>query len=175
VVASVCADLGIHPLVAEDIVESNQRAKVELVGDHVHAVMFALTRPGPTAAHEIDLVLGERFLLSVHPRAWQPGSAHQVRMGVGPLLARGPDFVLWALLDDIVDDYFPVLDALGDEIDELQDQVLANAVPATLERLFRLKRELVGIHHVLLPSREILAQLTGRELAVIGEPRLLLP
>src|SRR5262245_17364875 len=58
--------LGIHPLIAEDILESNQRAKVELTGDLLHVVMFRLTYEGEVVAHELDLVLGKRFLLSAH-------------------------------------------------------------------------------------------------------------
>ena len=94
-------------------------------------------------SHEIDFVLGRGFLLSAHPASWDPMTAHQLRLGVGPLLERGPDFVLWALVDAIVDSYFPVFDRLGDEIDDVQDAAFERPVPATLERLFGLKRELI--------------------------------
>jgi magnesium transporter len=162
--------LGLHPLIAEDIVESNERAKVQLVGDVIHVVAFVLDRDGEVEAHEVDFVLGRGFLLSAHSNAWDPATAHQLRMGLGPLLERGADFVLWALVDTIVDGYFPVFDRLGDEIDEVQDAAVETPVRATLERVFRLKRELIRIRHVLAPSREVFAQLTSREFALISEP-----
>jgi magnesium transporter len=161
--------LGLHPLIAEDIIESNERAKVQLVGDVIHVVCFVLERDGELHSHEIDFVLGRGFLLSAHPASWDPLSAHQLRLGIGPLLERGPDFVLWALVDAIVDSYFPVFDVLGDEIDAVQDAAFERPLPATLERLFGLKRELITIRHVVAPSREVFAQLTSREFGLIAE------
>ena len=168
-VQATARQLGLHPLVAEDIIESNERAKVQLVGDVIHVVSFVLERTGEVEAHEVDFVLGRGFLLSVHPSMWDPAKALQLRVGLGPVLERGPDFLLWALLDSIVDGYFPVFDRLGDEIDDVQDSVMARPVPATLERVFRLKRELIKIRHVLAPSREVFAQLTSREFGLISE------
>jgi magnesium transporter len=171
-VQSTARELGLHPLVAEDIVESNERAKVQLVGDVIHVVAFVLERDGEVAAHEVDFVLGRGFLLSAHRSSWDPTQAHQLRLGIAPLLERGPDFVLWALVDAIVDGYFPVFDRLGDEIDAVQDDAIERPIPGTLERLFRLKRELIRIRHVLAPSREVFAQLTSREFSLISEPNV---
>lgn len=106
VVEEVGRRVGLHPLVAEDIIESNERSKVEFVDGIIHVVMYALTRPAQVERHEIDFALGRQFLLSVHPAAWDPTSAHQLKLGVAALLERGPDFLLWALVDGIVDGYF---------------------------------------------------------------------
>ena len=163
--------LGLHPLVAEDIIESNERAKVQLVGDVIHVVAFVLQRDdgAEVETHEVDFVLGHGFLLSAHRAVWEPAKAHQLKVGLAPLLEKGADHVLWALVDAIVDGYFPVFDRLGDEIDAIQDAAVERPVPATLEQLFRLKRELIRIRHVLAPSREVFAQLTSREFDLIGE------
>jgi len=169
-VQATAEQLGLHPLVAEDIVESNERAKVQLIDDVIHVVSFVLDRTAEVQIHEIDFVLGRGFLLTVHPAMWDPAKAHQLRMGLGPVLERGPDFLLWALIDSIVDGYFPVFDRLGDEIDEAQDSAIAKPVPNTLEQVFKLKRELIKIRHVVAPSREVFAQLTSREFDLISEP-----
>jgi magnesium transporter len=171
-VQATAEQLGLHPLVAEDIIESNERAKVQLIGDVIHVVSFVLDRTGEVEAHEIDFVLGRGFLLSVHPAVWDPLKAHQLRVGLGPVLERGPDFLLWALVDSIVDGYFPVFDRLGDEIDDVQDSAVARPIPDTLEKVFRLKRELIRIRHVVAPSREVFAQLTSREFGLISEPNV---
>lgn len=171
-VQSTARELGLHPLIAEDIVESNERAKVQLVGDVIHVVSFVLHREdnAEVDTHEIDFVLGRGFLLSAHTDDWNPMDAHQLRLGVGPLLERGPDFVLWALADAIVDGYFPVFDRLGDEIDDVQDAAVEKPSRSTLERVFQLKRELIRIRHAVAPSREVFAQLTSREFDLISEP-----
>jgi magnesium transporter len=172
VVESIAASIGLHPLVAEDIIESNERAKVELVGDVVHVVMFALTRPQRIQSAEIDLVLGERFLLSVHPASWDPTTVHELRLGIGTVLGQGVDFLLWALLDSIVDDYFPILDLYGDEIDDVQDEIMVSASKEALHRVFDLKRELIRLRHIVHPSREVVSRLAGREFELIGDPQI---
>jgi len=159
--------LGIHPLIVEDINERNQRAKLEETDGVLHLVLFALTYAGEVHETEIDLVLSDRVLLTVHDPAWDPFALPQLREGAARLLTRGPDFLLYALADGIVDEYFPVLDALGDELDDIQDDVIAHASSWTLERLFALKRELVRIRRATSPAREIFNQLTNRHLALI--------
>ena len=172
VVESIGSLIGLHPLIAEDIIERNERAKVELVDDVIHIVIFALTRAEETETHEIDFVLGNHFLLSAHPAGWDPRSVHQLKLGFGTILARGPDFLLWALADGVVDGYFPVFDQFADEIDEVQDDIIDNATPATLQHVFRLKRELVRIRHVIAPTRDIFGRLTGREFELIGDAQV---
>jgi len=159
--------LGLHPLIVEDIAEQNQRAKLEETDGHLHLVLFALAYAGEIHETEIDLVLGERMLLTVHGPSWDPFDLPQLRGGAGQLLGRGPDFLLYAIADGIVDAYFPVLDALGDELDTLQDDVIANASSWTLERLFALKRELIRLRRATSPAREIFNQLTNRDLALV--------
>ena len=169
---AVARRLGLHPLIAEDIVERNERAKVRLVGDVIHVVLFELERRDHIAIQEIDFVLGRDFLLSVHPAGWDPMAARQVKGGLEELLSKGPDLLLWALIDSIVDGYFPVFDALGDEIDEVEDLSISQTVPSTLQHIFRLKRELLKIRHYVAPSREVVAQLTSREFDLIREPNV---
>lgn len=168
-VHAVAGQLGLHPLIAEDIVETNERAKVQLVDDIIHVVLFSLHRDGGIREAEVDLVLGKGWLLTAHSAEWDPMTAHQLRYGVAGLLERGPDFLMWALADAIVDAYFPVFDALGDELDDLQDAVLRDPSPETLERVFRLKRQLIQMRHVIAPSRELFAQLTSREFGQITD------
>jgi magnesium transporter len=168
-VAAVGRRLGLHPLLLDDIRERNERAKVELVGDVLHVVAFVLERAADVEPHEVDFVLGRDYVLSVHPTSWDPMTAHQLKGGVGPLLQQGPDHMLWALVDAIVDGYFPVFDALEDEIDTVQDRVVGTPDNETLQQVFHLRRELIRMRHVVGPSREVFAQLTSREYGLIGE------
>jgi magnesium transporter len=171
-VAAIAEILRLHPLIAEDIAEHNQRAKIAEIGDTIHIVTFWVTYTGEVSELEIDMVLGPRTLLTVHEAGWDPFAMPQLRAGPERLLQRGADFLLYALCDGIVDAYFPVMDAIEDEIDALQDDVIAKPTPATLERLFSLKRELIGLRRATSPAREIFNQLTNRDLALVAPENL---
>ncbi len=167
-VAAVADELGLHPLIAEDIEERNQRPKIELTDGLIHVVAFALAYEREVLTEEIDFILGSGFLLTVHDRFWDPRGVAHLREGPGPLLARGPDFLLWAFLDGVVDGYYPVFDRIGDEIDDLEDRIVTGPARQTLDHLFHLKRQLIDIRHVAGPEREIFNQLTNRTLPLIA-------
>ena len=160
--------LHLHPLIVEDIAERNQRAKVEEVEDAIHVVMFWITHGGEVTEIEVDIVLQSRLLLTVHDPGWDPFTLPQLRGDLAKLIDRGVDFVLYAITDGIVDGYFPVLDAIEDEIDDLQDDVIRKPTASTLERLFTLKRELIALRRAMSPAREIFNQLTNRDLPLIA-------
>ena len=166
-VAEVASLLGLHELIAEDIVEGNQRSKIEATDGLVHIVMFALDFTDEVRTHEVDLVLGDGFLLSAHPAAWDPRSGTHFRAGLAPIMKAGADHLLWAICDTIVDAYFPFADRVEDTIDALQDDVVERADPSILTRVFAMKRELIAVRRAVSPVREVLNQLTNRELALI--------
>jgi magnesium transporter len=168
VIAAVANDLGLHPLIVEDIDEKNQRAKIVEFEDVIHVVVFDLDYQGEVHPSEIDLVLGSRFLLSVHQPDRNLAERIASRNGAGALLAKGTDFLLYTILDHVVDGYFPVMDRLADEIDALQDQVVESPTEWTLQKLFVLKRELLEIRRATSPAREVLNQSTNRDLPVIS-------
>jgi len=166
-VTEIAAILGLHPLIAEDIVEGNQRGKIEVTDGLIHLVLFVLGYDSDTLALEVDLVLGKGFLLSAHPPGWDPRAGAHGRGGLEPMLRGGPDHLLWALFDTIVDSYFPFADKLEETVDRLQNDVVDRPDRKTLEELFSLKRDLIAARRAVSPVREILNQLTNRELALI--------
>jgi magnesium transporter len=123
---------------------------------------------GEIYERELDFVLGARFLLTNHSKWWDPRTTRHLRTGVAEVLGRGPDHLLWALSDDVIDNYFPILDLLGDEIDALEDQVVTQSDRKLLERLFELKRDLIQIRRVTSPQREMFNLLSSREEKVIS-------
>jgi magnesium transporter len=159
--------LGLHHLIAEDISERNQRSKVETFDEVVHIVLFALSYQGSADADEVDFVLDRRFLLTVADRPLGAPTGAPLRFGVEHALLKGTDYLFYAIADSIVDGYFPVLDKIGEDIDELQDRVIESASDWTLQRLFGLKRELASLRRATSPAREIFNQLTNRELGAI--------
>lgn len=166
------AILELHDLVAEDIVERRQRAKIVAWDEGLHLVVFALAHDGELIVSEVDIVLGRRSLLTSHPASWQPTEAlREVGLGVSSLLAEGVDMILYALLDTIVDGYFPVIDRLSDGIDELESDVMSRAHADIVERIFRLRRSLLEVRHLVSPEREIFNQLSTRQLRLIAPDR----
>jgi magnesium transporter len=165
--------LGLHPLIAEDIIEGNQRPKIEATEDLVHVVLFALGGGDEARTHEIDLVLGQGFLLSAHPSDWNARGGAHFRGGLAVIMRGGPDHLLWAVCDEIVDAYFPFTDRMEDTIDALQDAVMERTDRETLTRVFEMKRAVIEVRRAISPVREVLNQLTNRELALIDAAELL--
>jgi magnesium transporter len=168
----VAAALALHPLIVEDVLEGNQRAKIESTDGVVHIVLFHLNYGETVVASELDIVLGLGFLLTVHNTDWDPGTGHHLASGIGPVLKHGPDHLLWAIADDLIDGYFPFVDQMGDAIDEIQDEVVRKATPDTVERLFKLKRELIQVRRAISPVREVFNQLTNRDEKLIDPDEL---
>ena len=168
-VEAVGAVLSLHPLIVEDVLEGNQRAKLEMTDGVVHLVLFHLHYAERVVASELDIVLGLGFLLTVHGDEWDPHQSQHLVGGIDAILKHGPDHLLWALCDDVVDGYFPFSDQLGDAIDRVQDEVMRDATPQTLEKVFELKRELIEVRRSVSPVREVFNQLTNRDMPLIDE------
>ena len=164
--------LSLHPLIVEDVLEGNQRAKIETTDGLIHIVLFNLAYTDRVVASELDFVLGLGFLLTVHDASWDPRATNHLRAGPGPVLRHGPDHLLWALADDTVDGYFPFADRLGDAIDDVQDEVVRSASRETVERVFALKRELIEVRRTVSPVREVFNQLTNRDIPIIDAEEL---
>ena len=163
----------LHPLIVEDVLEGNQRAKIETTDGIVHIVLFHLSYAEDVIASELDIVLGQGFLLTVHNVDWDPRAGHHLANGVGPMLRSGPDHLLWAIADDLIDGYFPFADRIGDAIDDVQDEVVRKATPDTVERLFKLKRELIQVRRAISPVREVFNQLTNRDETLIDPEEII--
>ncbi len=165
--------LSLHPLVAEDILEQNQRSKVEESDSVLHIVMFALRYAGEIVSHELDMVLGSRWLLTSNDGDLDLRDAPFRRREPDVHLDEGVDFTLWVIADWLVDDYFPVFDRLGDEIDQLENDVMRRPTNWIVERLFAVRRDLLTIRHTVTPQREIFNQLTNRDLQLIKPERVI--
>jgi len=166
--------LELHHLVAEDIIERNQRAKLVIWEEGLHLVLFAMRFDDEVSIAEVDIVLGRRFLLTSHPPTWRP--IERLDLGarsVGHLLEQGTDMLLYAVIDPIVDGYFPVIDRISDEIEGLEDDVARRSDGSIVDRLFRVRRSLLEVRHAVSPEREILNQLSNRDIPFIDASRRL--
>jgi len=150
-----------HPLAIEDTHNFRQRPKVEDYGRYLFIILNTIAaRSEGVVFEELDVFLGDHYLVTVHTPQNTAVADAQARISrVYRTLAASVDHLFYALLDTVVDSYFPVLDAIEDEIDALGDRVMTAPDRDTLNRLFEMKRSLTGIWRVVWPQRELLNNL----------------
>ncbi len=164
----------IHPLVLEDILEVGQRPKVEDYDDYLYIVLNSIRPVGEDeelAAEEISLVLGPHYLLSFYvgdDDIYAPVRA-RLRQGKGRIRKLGPDYLAYALIDLVVDNYFLELEKFGDQVESLEDEVVARPSPQTLRDVHRFKNDMIMLRKSLWPLREVIARLERRESPLISE------
>jgi magnesium transporter len=168
-------DLKIHHLTLEDVVKQNQRPKIESFEDYVYIAIHPLmhSKKWQIEPSELDLLLGRHWIVSVHygPLPGLIENSH-VHERLGNALDRGSDFLLYTLVDLVVDSYFPILDEIEDEIDSLEDRLLARARSADMSRLLAFKRSLVHVRRAVGPQREVFNQLTRHEFPFVRPENL---
>ena len=170
---SLAALFELHPITLDDLINRNQRPKIEEFDEYVFLVIHALrTIQGDELdSEEVDVALRKNALLTVHRRPLDHLQRVFDRSLKDPrILQNGPSFLVYLLSDALVDAYFPVLEALEDEIDGLEDAVVQAPARARMRRIFELKRVLVQLRKVVSPQREVYNALSRRDYTYI-EPR----
>jgi len=166
--AAMKEEFGLHDLAIEDAMNGNQRPKIEEYGDTLFAVLHTieLDDDGEVVAGQINVFAGTNFVLTVRHRTQQGFHDVRARCEREPeLLKRGAGFVLYALLDSVVDRYMPTIEALGNEIEELEDRIFQKhslgAARGIIEDLYSMKRRLVILQHHVTPLVEAVGKLIG--------------
>jgi magnesium transporter len=149
---------GLHELAAEDAHHAHQRPKVEVYGDCLFVVLRTVQmEEGRRAFGETHLFVGPRYLVSVRHGASLPYTTVRARCESNPrLLGKGPGFVLYAILDFVVDHYFPILDGLEDTVEDLEERFFkGDFTQSDIGSLYELKRELVELRRAAAPLVEV--------------------
>ncbi len=165
---------GLHHLALEDVINVGQRPKIDTYDEH-----FFMTMSHPLVDKDSDrikidqvsLFLGPCFVVSFHPGEHDPFEPvrERLRNKVGRIRYRGADYLLYTLLDVVIDEGFPVLEWLGEEIEKMETELLASPTHSTLHWLHKQKRELLMLRRVLWPQREVLNKLVREETPFINE------
>lgn len=166
---------GLHPLAVEDALKRRQRPKAEEYDHLLFITTHAARSRGPhghgVALDEIDLFCGRDFVITVSGGACPAlDEARRRVQQAAPDLRRSEGYLLYAILDAVVDSYFPVLDALDEYVERLEDTLLKKPTPQTMDRLFAAKRALLQLRRVAAPQRDLLNILMRHETAMIGAP-----
>ena len=147
---------GLHPLALEDVLDTAQRPKCEVQADHAFVVMRMLDREG--GSEQLSLFFGEGFVLTFQERggdSFEP-VRQRIAKGAPRLLAGHADYLAYALIDAVIDAYFPVVDAQIARIEQLEDDILAGVDGDQVHDLHGLRRELLGLKRWLRPTRDAL-------------------
>ena len=170
------AEFGLHELAIEDARHGHQRPKVEEYGDTLFAVVHTveMTPTDEIVTGEVDIFVGANFVLSVRNRSRQNLLQVRERSEREPqLLRHGPAFVFYALLDAVVDRYFPIIDRLETELEAVEDQIFEPGTSqANIQRLYELKRDIGIVRHAVTPLIDAVHKLfSGRVPAVCENNR----
>jgi len=164
----------VHPLVLEDIVSTGQRPKLEDFESHVFIVckMLSYDDVGKEAnAEQLSLLLGENYVISFQERVGDVFEhvRERIRKANGRIRKHGSDYLAYSLLDAVVDNYFTVLEKLGEKVEGMDDDVLNNPVPETLQHIHKLKADMVFIRKSIWPLRDVLSSLSKLDSYLIKE------
>jgi len=165
---------GLHPLAVEDAHNGHQRPKLEEYGDSLFAVLHLLEmEAGEMKEGELAIFAGRNYILTVRNHAERGLSEVRRRSETEPeLLRHGPGFVLYALMDAVVDRYFPVLHAIEAELEGIEERLFAIRTRPrdNIEELYALKRKLSTLKHAVAPLPEALGRLYGGRVPPIAMP-----
>lgn len=158
----VAEAIDLHPLALEDIVQLEQRPKVDQYDDIKFVVVRMVSYDGALGSEQLSMVLGKGFVVTFQGE--RPGDSldpvrSRIREHRGRIREAAPDYLLYALLDAVIDQYFPVLDRYGDSLDALEEEALTEPSRDTPEHIRNAKRELQTLRHAIGPIRDTVSQL----------------
>ena len=160
--ASVAEEFGLHELAVEDAIQAHQRPKIERYGDTLFVVLRParyLDAPEEVEFSEVHVFVGENFVVTVrHGEAPDLGMVRRRMEGESDLLSRGPEAILYAILDRVVDGYGPVVRGLENDIDEIETEVFSGN-PGVSRRIYELSREVIEFQRAVKPLTSILGGL----------------
>ncbi len=163
---------GIHPMILEDIVSVDQRPKMEDMGHYLYFSMkmiFVKNETRVLQTEQVSVIIGNRFVISFQEPdgdVFDP-IRNRIRKGMGRIRKMGADYLAYSLLDAVVDHYFLVLESLGEEMENLEEEVIENPSSRTIHELHQMKRQLLFIRKAVWPVRELVNGMERSESGLI--------
>ncbi|MBU0577590.1 magnesium/cobalt transporter CorA [Patescibacteria group bacterium] len=174
VVKKIGEHFDIHPLVLEDIVHTGQRPKMEDFEDYLFITLKMLSLDKKTneiEAEQISLVMGNNFLISFQEREGDVFDAVRDRLkgNKGRIRKAGVDYLAYTLVDSIVDNYFSILENLGDKLEDLEKELLEEPDEKTRQAIYKIKREMIFVRKSIWPLREVINGLMRGDISLIQD------
>ena len=176
-IRSIGEVLELHPLLLEDVLNTGQRPKLELYGDVIFIVLKMLRfdkELGLVVAEQLSVVIGKTFVATFQE---QPGDVfdpvrNRIRNNQGRIRISGADYLAFALLDTVVDNYVEIVERLGSHVEDVELNVLGDPTPETLAEITRLKREITFIRKAVRPAKEAMLHFAKLDIETIAPTTL---
>jgi magnesium transporter len=174
VIEKIGSHFGLHPLIVEDIVNTGQRPKMEDFGNHIFVVLKMLSYDDAEEeirAEQVSLIIGSNFVISFQEKEGDVFDAirERIRNGKGRIRKMGADYLAYALVDAIVDNYFLILEKLGEHIEGMEDELVSNPTQKILQNIHVVKREMIFLRRAVWPLRELISGLQRTESPLIRD------
>jgi magnesium transporter len=174
IIEEIGAHFGLHPLTLEDILHTGQRPKFEDLDGYLFVVLMMLRYDNESQtvlAEQVSLVLGSNFVVSFQENIGDVFEQirDRIRNSKGRIRKLGADYLMYTLLDAVVDNYFGILEKLGEKIESLEEELVDDPSDRTLHQIHRLKREMVFLRKSVWPLRELISGLERSESTLIEE------
>ena len=174
IIEKIGKHFGLHPLIQEDIVNTEQRPKIEDFGSYIYIVLKMIyydKNDDKNKIEQLSLILGENFVISFQEREGDIFNhvRERIRSGKGRIRKMKADYLAYVLLDAVVDNYFFILEKTGEQIEELEDKVVSHPRPDTLQDIHKLKRGMIFLRRSVWPLREVISILERGESSLIQE------
>ena len=180
VIEEIGKHFNLHPLILEDMVDTDQRPKIKDLGNYIFIILKMLyyaEKDNEMKVEQVSLVLGKNYVISFQEREGDVFDSirERIRNNLGQIRKAGADYLIYALIDAIIDNYFTVIEKLGEETENLEDKVISQPNPANVQAIHKLKRDLIFLRKSGWPLREVINILErGESLLILKATNLYL-
>lgn len=174
VIEEIGKHFNLHPLILEDIVDTDQRPKIKDFVNYIFIILKMLyydKNDNEMKVEQVSLILGKNYVISFQEREGDVFNSirERIRNNIGRIRKAGADYLIYALIDAIVDNYFLIIEKLGEKIENLEDKVISRPKPANLRVIHKLRRDLIFLRKSVWPLREVISFLEKGESPLVLE------
>ena len=174
VIEEIGKHFNLHPLILEDIVDTDQRPKIKDFGDYIFIILKMLycdKKGNAIKVEQVSLILGKNYIISFQEREGDVFNfiRERIRNNIGRIRKLGADYLAYSLIDAIVDNYFTIIEKLDEEIENLEDKVIIQPNPSNVQAIHKLKRDLIFLRKSVWPLREVISFLEKGESPLVLE------
>ena len=174
IIEKIGKNFDFHPLLLEDILNTEQRPKIEDFDTHIYLVLKMLYYDDKTNeinSEQVSIIFGQNYVISFQEKevdVFNP-IRERIRTGKGRIRKMGADHLAYSLIDAIVDGYFIILEKLGENIEDVEEKMMANPTPETLHSIHKLKRRMISLRKSVWPLREVVNALERSDSSLIQD------
>jgi len=174
IIEKIGKHFGVHPLLLEDIMNSEQRPKMEDFEEYIFIVLKMLRydeKQDEIKSEQVSLILGSNFIVSFQEMEGDVFNLvrERIRNEKGRIRKMKADYLAYTLIDAVIDNYFIILEKTGEKIEDMEDELVTNPTPGTLQTIHNLKREMIFLRKSVWPLREVINGMQKAESPLIKE------